>query len=219
MGDVENLKSRIDAEFSGLDDKIKRAQTDRVKEYDERQARLRAFEQRLETLSDIWRPRLEVLIERFGDRAKVTPHLSASHREVTIAFQSDLARIHLRFSASTDHDVRKLILNYDLEIVPVLMQFNAHEQREWLLASLNAVDEVAIGEWVDDRIVDFVHTYLSLHENEHYWKDHMVVDPIAGVRFPSFAAAATVEWEGKKYHFMGDETRRQFEAMHGIASG
>ena len=218
MGDVESLKHRIDVEFSELDEKIKRAQTERVHEHDERQERLEAFEKRLETLSDVWRPRLEALIERFGDRVKVTPQLSSSSRLVTLDFQSELARIHLRFSVTTDHDVRKLILNYDLEIIPVLMQFNAHQQAEWPLP-LQPLDELAIGDWVDDRIIEFVQTYLSLHENEHYWKDHMVVDPIAGVRFPSFAAAATVEWEGKKYHFMGDETRRQFEAMHGIASG
>jgi YHS domain-containing protein len=95
------------------------------------------------------------------------------------------------------------------------MQYNAHQQAEW---PLDAIDERAIGDWVDDRIVEFVKTYLSLHENEYYWKEHMVVDPVAGVRFPKFAAAATVEWEGKTYHFMGDQTRREFEASHGIAS-
>lgn len=215
MGDVKTLINRIDDEFSGLDDKIKHAQTERMQEHHERQERLKAFQQRLEPLSDIWKPRLEALIERFGDRAKVTPQLSESGRAVSLDFQSDLARIQLRFSASTDRDVRKLILNYDLEIIPVLMQYNAHQQAEW---PLDAIDERAIGDWVDDRIVEFVKTYLSLHENEYYWKEHMVVDPVAGVRFPKFAAAATVEWEGKTYHFMGDQTRREFEASHGIAS-
>lgn len=216
MGDVSKLKTRIDAEFSELDGKIKRAQSEAQQQHHERQDRLQAFEQRLDTLSDVWKPRLEALVERFGDRAKVTPHVMSSGREASFEFQSDLARIRLRFSATTDHDVRTLILNYDLEIVPVLMQFNAHQQAEW---PLDAVDERAIGDWLDDRIIEFVQTYLSLHENEYYLKEHMVVDPIAGVRFPSFAAAATVEWEGKTYHFMGDETRRQFEESHGIASG
>src|SRR5262249_23427012 len=107
----------------------------------------------------------------------------------------------------------------DLEIIPALMQFNAHQQAEWPLESINALAEEEIGIWMDDRIIDFVQAYLSLHENEHYWKDHMVVDPIAGVRFPSFAAAGTVEWEGKKYHFIGDETRHQFEQLHHITPG
>ena len=47
----------------------------------------------------------------------------------------------------------------------------------------------------------------------------LVEDPIAGVRFPRYAAAAKVEWSGKTYYFIGDQTRREFEAKQGITSG
>jgi YHS domain-containing protein len=213
MPDVASLLNRIDAEFSALDDKIKRAQAERLQEYQERQERLAAFEKQLETLPEVVKPRLEALIQRFGDRVKVTPRMASSSREVGFEFQSELARIRLRLSAATDQQVRKLILNYNLEILPVLMQFDSHQQGEW---PLDAIDRKAVAEWVDDRIVDFVKTYLSLHENEHYLRDHMVEDPVAGVRFPRHAAAATVDWSGKTYYFIGDETRREFEAKHGI---
>jgi YHS domain-containing protein len=46
----------------------------------------------------------------------------------------------------------------------------------------------------------------------------MVEDPIAEVRFPKFAAADSIEWNGKTYYFIGAETRRTFEAKNGIAS-
>ena len=117
----------------------------------------------------------------------------------------------MRLSAATDQNVHNLILNYDLEILPTLMQFDSHQQAQW---PLDAIDRKAIGDWIDDRIVSFVKTYLSLHENEYYLKEHMVKDPVAGVRFPKFAAAATAEWGGKTYYFIGDETRREFEASH-----
>jgi YHS domain-containing protein len=144
----------------------------------------------------------------------VTPRLTSTGREATLDFQSNLARIRLRLSASTDQDVRKLVLDYNLEILPILMKFDSHAQAEW---PLDAIDRQAIANWVDDRIVDFVKTYLSLHENEYYLKDHMVEDPIAGVRFPKFAAAATLEAEGKTWYFIGEETRREFAAKRGIA--
>jgi YHS domain-containing protein len=214
MSDVATLLTRIDAEFSALDARIKQAQAERLQEHRERQDRLAAFEQQLEALTAVWKPRLEALIQRFGDRVKVTPRLASSSREVGLDFQSNLARIRLRFSATTDHDVRKLILNYNLEIIPVLMQFDSHQQADW---PIDAIDEQAIASWVDDRIVDFVKTYLSLHENEHYLKDDMVEDPVAAVRFPRFAAATTSTWNGKTYYFIGDETRREFDAKHGIA--
>ena len=213
--DVATLLDRIDAEFSALDAKIKRAQGEKQQEHHDRQARLATFEKELETLPEVWKPRLEALVKRFGDRAKVAPRIDPSNRAVTMDFQSELARIKLRFSAATDQDVRNLILNYNLEILPTLMQFDSHRQAEW---PLEAIDRTAIGQWVDDRIVSFVKTYLSLHENEYYLKEHMVQDPVAGVRFPKFAAAATREWGGKTYYFIGDETRREFEASHGAPS-
>jgi len=211
MADVSTLLNRIDAEFSALDAKIKRAQGEKQNEHKDRQQRVAAFEKEMETLPDVWKPRLEALIQRFGDKAKVTPRLDSTSRTVSMHFQSELAKIHLRFSAAIDQDVRHLILIYDLEILPTLMQIDSHAQAEW---PLNAIDRKAIGQWVDDRIVSFVKTYLSLHENEYYLKEHMVSDPVAGVRFPRFAAAATLDWGGKTYYFIGDDTRREFEESH-----
>ena len=215
MPDVGTLIDRIDAEFSALDDRIQHARSERLQEHRDRQQRLAAFEKELETLPDVWKPRLEALVQRFGDRVKVTPQLAGSAREASLEFQSELARIRLRLSAATDLDVRRLILNYDLEIIPVFIQFESHKQAEW---PVDAIDRKAVGAWVDDRIVDFVKTYLSLQTNEHYLKDHMVQDPIAGVRFPKYAAAATAEWNGKTYYFIGEETRREFQAKHGVGS-
>jgi len=213
--DVATLINRIDAEFSAVDAKIKHAQGEKQQEHRDRHGRLATFEKELETLPEVWKPRLEALVKRFGDRAKVAPRVDSSSRAVTMDFQSELARIKLRLSAATDHEVRNLILIYDLEILPALMQFDSHQQAQW---PLDAVDRKAIGDWVDDRIVSFVKTYLSLHENEYYLKEHMVLDPVAGVRFPKFAAAATGEWGGKTYYFIGAETRREFEASHGAPS-
>ena len=213
MGDIRNPINRIDAEFSELEDKIKHAQAEGLEEHRQRQRRLNEFERRLEQLGDIWGPRFDALVARFGDKAKVTPQLTESSREAEVEFQSDLARIRLRLSATTDHDVRQLILDYDLEITPVLTSFDSHAQTEWDLATL---DDQAIGAWIDDRIVSFVKTYLSLHENEYYLRDHMVEDPVARVRFPKFAAAGSVDFEGRTYHFMNAETKREFEMNHGL---
>jgi YHS domain-containing protein len=47
----------------------------------------------------------------------------------------------------------------------------------------------------------------------------MVEDPIAHVRFPKIAAATTLEWQGQKFYFIGEETRREFAKQNGIAIG
>lgn len=215
MADVPTLLNRIDSELSAFDEKTRRSQAEQVQQYHEKQKRLAVFEQHMESLPAVWRPRLEALIERFGDRLQLTPHLTPSSHEVTLDVRSDLARIRLRFSAATDPDVRKLILNYDLEILPVLMDYDAHEQAEW---PLDRVDPEAVGDWLDNRILDFVKTYLSVHQNEYYLQGHMAEDPVAKVWFPSYAAAASVQWQGKTYHFISEETRREFEATHEMVS-
>ena len=216
MPDVNSLAGRIDAEFSSAAEKIRRFQAENVEEYKQRQKRLEQLGRVFEELGDIWRPRLELLAEKFGDGVKVTPKLVPSRREAAFEFRSTLAQVTLKFSAHTDWDVRKVILSYDLKILPALMQFTPHAEVEFSLAG---VDKDAVAHWIDDRIVEFVQTYLSLSENESYLKEHMVQDPVAQVRFPSFAAGATLEWNGQKYYFLAEETLREFAERNKIAIG
>ncbi len=214
MADISTLTGRIDAEFSGLEQKIKKAQAEKMEEHKERQKRLEQLGTVFNELSAVWKPRLELLAGKFGDRVEVKPTLAPSSRQATFEFQSKRGRVRLKFSASTDRDVRRVILAYDLEIIPVFMRYEPHAEIEF---PLDAVDKVAAAQWIDDRIVDFVRTYLSMGENEVYLKDRMVEDPVALVRFPDFAAGATLEWQGQKFYFIGDETRREFAKQNGIA--
>jgi YHS domain-containing protein len=101
-----------------------------------------------------------------------------------------------------------VVFHYDLEIIPILMQFDSHDE---LTIPLDAIDREALGKWMDDRIISFVQTYLAVHGNQYYLKDHLVEDPIAKVRFPKYAAGAKLDWKGKTIYFLGEETRRQFE--------
>jgi YHS domain-containing protein len=213
MADVSNLIHRIDAEFTAMEKKVQQLQKQSVQAYQDREQRFEQFVKLLDELRGTWQPRLEALAKRFGERVKVTPSVVPARREAVFAFQSPLARIRLRFSASTNEEVTKAIFSYDLEILPILMQFESHAECEF---PLDAVDQEALGRWFDDRIVAFVRTYLSLHENEYYLKDHMVEDPVARVRFPKYAAGATLEWKGQTYYFVGSETLREFQKKQGV---
>jgi YHS domain-containing protein len=214
MSDISNLASRIDAELSAVEEKVKKFQAAQVETHKQRQQRLEQLGKVFEQLSDIWRPRLELLVKKFEGRVQATPRIVPSTREATFDFQSHLARVRLKLSAFTDRDIQKLILSYDLEIVPVLMRFKHHDEVEF---PLDKVDKEAVAKWIDDRIVDFVQTYFAMGENEIYLKDYMVEDPIAHVRFPKQAAATTLEWQGQKFYFVGEETRRAFAEQNKIA--
>lgn len=116
----------------------------------------------------------------------------------------------------TDADVRNVVFHYDLQILPILMKFDSHSEIE---LPLDSIDNDALAQWIDDRLVSFVGTYLSLHENSYYLKGHMVVDPVAKVQFPKFAAGAIAEFDGKTYHFVSEETCRAFAKQRVTPSG
>ena len=208
MADLSAFNKRIDAEFDASQEKIKKLQTKKMEEHKGREERLEQFGRLSEQLRDVWKPRLEALAKKFGERVEVTPTVTPSRREATFKFQSPLARIDLRFSVVADQDVQNVIFNYDLEILPILMEFEKHADVKF---PLDAVDQEAVARWIEDRIVSFVRTYLAVHENNHYLKGHLVQDPVAGVSFPKYAAGATLQRGGKTYYFIGEETCREFE--------
>ena len=208
MADISSLTERIDAEFTAANQKIAELQKHGVQQFEERRQRLETLEKTLEELKSTWRPRLEALAKRFADRVKATPSVNAGRRQAIFQFQSELARIELRFSVLSDEDVQNLIFQYDLNIIPIMMQFDSHDE---LRMPVGKIDRDALANWLDDRIISFVKTYLALHQDNHYLKDHLVEDPIAKVRFPKYAAGAKLDWKGKTVYFIGDETRRQFE--------
>ena len=215
MSDINTLASRVDAEFSAVEEKVDKVRADQVAGHQERQKRLEQLGRVFDELRDIWKPRLDLLVKKFGDRVQTKPRIVPLTREVTFDFQSRLAHVRLKLSACTDRDVQKVILSYDLEIIPVLMRFNPHAEVEF---PLNAVDQDAAATWIDDRIVEFVQTYFAMSENEIYLNDEMVEDPIAGVCFPKVVAAATLEWRGQKFYFVGEETRQEFEKQRAMTS-
>jgi YHS domain-containing protein len=210
MAATGSLMDRIDAEFLAADERIKKVRTEKVQQFQGRQQRLEKFEKLLDQLREIWNPRLEALAKKFDQRVSVHPHVEPGRRSATFEFQSELARIKLRFGVAPDPDVQNVSFTYDLEVIPILMKFESHAEIEF---PLDKVDNAALGRWIDDRIVSFVQTYLAIHENQYYLKDHMVEDPIAKVRFPKYAAGATWEQQGKTYYFIDETTLKSFQQL------
>jgi YHS domain-containing protein len=52
---------------------------------------------------------------------------------------------------------------------------------------------------------------VAIHENSIYVADQMVENPIAQMRFPKYAAEATLQKEGITYYFISSETKRDFQ--------
>jgi len=213
MADTSELLSRIDAEFRGAEESIKKFQAEKVQEFEGRQRRLEQFAAVCERLQEVWRPRLEGLSQRFKEKVEVVPSLLKSRRAATVKFHSKLATFNLTLTALTDADVRNLVLDYTLDILPILMKFEKNRQLE---LPLDAVDPQVVGKWLDDRIVEAVQVHLQLHQNSYYLKGHMVRDPIADIEFPKYAAAATLERNGSTFYFISEDSRDAFKRENHI---
>ena len=199
MATANSLLERIDAEFAAADERSKQVKSQQIEQFQGRKERLEKCGKLLEQLRDIWRPRLEALAEKFGERVNVHPTVEPGRRSADFAFKSELARIDLRFSVAPDPEVQNVVFSYDLTIIPILMKYDSHDEIEF---PLDAIDNTALGKWFDDRIVSFVKSYLAIRENQYYLKDQMVEDPIAKVKFPKFAAGATLEVKGKTVYLI-----------------
>jgi hypothetical protein len=153
MNDVNQLMDRINAEFSAAKQREQELQSQRVQTYHDRQQRLEEFTNSLDQLREVWRPRLEALAKTFGEKVDVKPTIEPGKRNATFAFQSKLARIKLTFSVAPDSDVRNVVFSYDLDIMPILMKFDKHEE---IVFPLGKIEQAALGKWLDDRVVSFV---------------------------------------------------------------
>lgn len=208
MAETQKLADRIDAAFASIEQRRAQFRADETRKHQEWEQRVAQLNQVFDRLREVWKPPLETLIAKFGDKVKATPKLMPSTRDISLDFHSDVAKIRLRFRATADAEIRKLILHYDLEIIPILMQFDAHAELEM---PLDAVDSNAVARWIDDRIVSFVDTYITAHEHKYYLKDQMVQDPVTGTEFPRMLAGAKLERGGRTYYFISEETRQEFE--------
>lgn len=209
MADVAQLASRIDAEFADVQQKI---ETFQKQAQDEFAAREKLYQEQflpaLQRLPDLLRPRLQVLVDRFKDKVHVQPVVAEGVRAVTFKFDSRMARIELTFRVSHDAQVKNLVFDQTLEVLPILMQFDKHAS---LTVPLDTIDEAKITQWFDDRIVAFIKTFLAIHQNQYYQKDSLVTDPVAGTEMPRYAAKCTLESGGKTYYFVSEATRREFQ--------
>jgi YHS domain-containing protein len=209
MADVSQLTSRIDAEFADVQKKIETFQQQAQDEYAAREKRYQEqFLPALQRMPDLLRPRLQVLVDRFKDKVQVQPVVAEGTRAVAFKFDSRMARIELTFRVSHDAQVKNLVFDQTLEVLPILLQFDKHAS---LTVPLDKIDEGQITQWFDDRIVALIKTFLAVHQNQYYQKDSLVTDPVAGIEMPRYAAKCILESGGKTYYFVSEETRREFQ--------
>lgn len=212
MNGIDSLVQRIDQEIAAEVKRQVQGWAGTLQANREREARVQRYEDEARRIIDLLKPRLDAFLERFKPVVKVDPVVREHTRAVTLSFAATVAKVTLCFQVLPDPEVNHVRLEGTLEIVPVVVRYDRQSALEF---QLGEVDDDAIVRWFDDRIVDFVKTYVAVVRQDaalrEKLKDQFVEDPVARIQFPKYLAASTLERDGKSYYFVDEGTRREFE--------
>ena len=212
MTDINDLIKRIDQEIATEVGRQKTGWAEQLRANRERELRLQRYEAEAQHIIELVKPRLEAFLDRFKPVVKVEPMVREHTRAVNLTFAATVAKVALRFEVFPDQDVNHIRLECTQDIVPVLVRY---EKQPVLEFPLGGVQDDAVVQWFDDRIVAFVQAYVALVRQavalREQLKDEFVEDPVARIRFPKYLASSTLERDGKTYYFVDEETRREFE--------
>jgi len=212
MPDLDTLIRRIDQELATEVGRQKAAWSEVVRANRERGPRLQRYDAVAQHVIELLKPRLAAFVERFKDVVKAEPRVREHTRAINLTFAATVAKVTLTFEVFPDEDVSHVRLECTQEIIPVVVRYDKQSVLEF---PLDAVQDDAVVQWFDERIVAFVKAYVALvrqdAELQEHLKDQLVEDPVAKIRFPKYLAASTLERGGRTYYFVDEDTRREFE--------
>jgi YHS domain-containing protein len=177
-----------------------------MKQWEDRHSRYTAVADRL--MQAVIRPRVEKLKDHFANAS--LPEARNSRHTCHCEFANCPrfpATVGLEFGVTRDAEATTVLVQYDLEILPVFIRFEAHDQH---CMTLEAVNEDEVTTWVEDKILGFVDTYLKLETADPYQSENMVTDPVCGMRLNKSCAPASTEYGGVCYYFCVEECRTKF---------
>ena len=212
MTKLDTLINRIDQEIAAEVERQKAGWAGVVLANRERELRLQRYETEAKHIIELVKPRLDDFIERFKAVVKPEPVVRQHTRAVNLTFAATAAKATLCFEVFPDQNVNHVRLECTQEIIPVVVRYDKQAVLDF---PLGGVQDDAVIQWFDDRILAFVKAYIALVRQDaalqEQLKDVFVEDPVARIRFPKYLAASTLERDGRTYYFVDEDTRREFE--------
>jgi len=220
MSSVDQLVQRLSAEVAGATERIHVLQTEAAKAFIGQEQRFMRFVALAERIHAILQPRIEAFtkVNVFKD---IEPNVSLElrgpeergfhGRTTTLSVPSSDAcsgKVELSFHLGHDGPIENAIMDYRLEILPIFIKFDSHDQ---LVIPIDNPSEDAVAAWIDDKLVGFTRTYFEMYFTEQYQKQSFEMDPVMNVRFPRAFAAGRKEYQGHTYHFYTKESLEAFE--------
>lgn len=156
----------------------------------------------------ILKPRLDIVTNLFPNATRSVeqrPHSSCCFFEFCDRFP-----VYTSVELTFEHDVRleKLIVHSQISIMPVFVPFTEQDN---LTLSLDSVDEAEVADWVEERLLEFLDTYLRIEADTGESAVNLVTDPVCGMRIHRSAAACSDSFYGHPYFFCSSECLARFQ--------
>jgi YHS domain-containing protein len=220
MSSVDPLVQRLSVEVATATERIHSLQTEAGKVFVEQEQRFLRFMALTDSIHALLQPRLDTFLQlnvfkdvtqsvRLERRSGV--ERGFHERTTTLSVPVSAAcsgKVELSFRLGHDGPIENAILDYHLEILPIFIKFESHDQ---LLIPIDKPDKDAIAAWIDNKLVGFTRTYFEMYFTEQYQKPTFTRDPVMNIRFPKAYAVGQKEYQGHTYHFYTDESLRAFE--------
>ena len=201
MSSVDQLVERLAAEVAAATDRIHSLQTEAARVFLSQEQRFLRFVAVAERVHAILQPRIEAFtkvnvfkdIEQDVSLELRGPEARGFHgRTTTLSVPSSDAcpgKVELSFRLGHDGPIENAILDYRLEILPIFIKFDSHDQ---LVIPIDNPSEDAIATWIDDKLVGFTRTYFEMYFTQQYKKQSFEMDHVMNIRFPrAFAGGYT----------------------------
>jgi len=171
--------------------------------------RRQRFEQLARHLNrNVVRPRQE-LVASFFENACMQGESSPDRSSCWFSFcQRFPAVTQLEFSI--EHDVRfeKLIVQMRTRMMPVFVRFNDQDN---FPKPLESVNEEEVADWVEERLLEFLDTYLRIDAGGNDYAEEPATDPVCGMQILRSKAAVCDPHHGHPYYFCCKDCHTKFQ--------
>jgi YHS domain-containing protein len=217
---VDRLVQRLSAEVDAATKRVQSLRAEAAKAFVGQEERFMRFMALTDRIHSLLQPRLEALftlsmfktIKQSVSLDQPGHEGRAFHGRTTtlcVPFSDDCpAKVELSFRLGHDGPIENAILDYRLEILPIFIKFDSHDQ---LLFPIGQPNEEAIAAWIDEKLVGFTRTYFELSFTDQYQKQNLETDPVMNLRFPRAFATGTKEYQERTYYFYTPESSKEFE--------
>lgn len=174
-------------------------------EINRRHARFQQTSERLR--AEVICPRIEGLAAHF-ENAKLLEPRDPLHCTCWFGYSLRCpANLRLDLGLSHDEQIQELVVSYELQIVPVFIKYDRYDR---FLVPLEDAQNDTVAQWVEDKLIEFVHTYQRLERTDRDQAEVLVTDPVCSMRLLRSDAAGTHEYRGHPYYFCSAGCRTRF---------